>query len=351
MSKINGTSVLVPSVQELAKQPITEVPEQYLRPNQDPPIALNATSLPQVPIIDLKMLLSKDVTELQNLHQACKEWGFFQLVNHGMDPLLMENIKRGVKDFLHLPIEEKKQFWQTSQDVEGFGQLFVVSADQKLEWADLFFINTLPSNARNPRLFPNMPQPLRDNLENYSLEVQKLCITIIKHMAIALEIEPKEILDIFKYLSQSMRWNYYPPCPQPENVIGLNPHSDAGALTILLQVNETEGLQIRKDGKWIPVKPLPSAFVINVGDILEILTNGIYRSIEHRATINSEKERISIATFHRPQMSKVVGPTPSLVTHERSALFKNIAVGDYYKAFFSRELQGKSCLDVVRIQK
>ncbi|KAI4313626.1 hypothetical protein L6164_026589 [Bauhinia variegata] len=80
-----------------------------------------------------------------------------------------------------------------------------------------------------------------------------------------------------------MRMNYYRPCSQPELVIGLNSHSDAIGLTILLQVNEMEGLQIRKDGIWVPVCPLPNAFVVNIGDILEIVTNGIYRSIEHRA--------------------------------------------------------------------
>jgi isopenicillin N synthase-like dioxygenase len=83
---------------------------------------------------------------------------------------------------------------------------------------------------------------------------------------------------------------------------------------------------------------------------VQILTNGIYQSIEHRATVNLKKERISVAAFHRPQMRKVIGPTPSLVTSERPALFKTLTVQDYYKAFFSRQLQGKSCLDVMRIQ-
>ncbi|XLT76330.1 hypothetical protein HN873_032604, partial [Arachis hypogaea] len=66
-----------------------------------------------------------------------------------------------------------------------------------------------------------------------------------------------------------MRLNYYPPCPQPENVIGLKPHSDAGSLTILLQANEVDGLQIRKDGMLMPITPVSNAFIINVGDILE----------------------------------------------------------------------------------
>jgi len=78
MSKL-GTSILVPSVQELAKQPNIEVPEQYLQPNQDPILVSNTTSLQQVPIIDLSKLLCEDATELENLDQACKEWGFFQV--------------------------------------------------------------------------------------------------------------------------------------------------------------------------------------------------------------------------------------------------------------------------------
>jgi len=90
-------------------------------------------------------------------------------------------------------------------------------------------------------------------------------------MSKALKVEPNELLNLIDDITQSMRMNYYPPCPQPENVIGLNPHSDASALTILLQANDTEGLQIRKNGQWISVKPLTDAFVINVGDILEVI--------------------------------------------------------------------------------
>lgn len=87
----------------------------------------------------------------------------------------------------------------------------------------------------------------------------------------ALKVEPNEMLELFKDINQSVRMNFYPPCPQPENVIGLNPHSDAEALTILLQANDIEGLQIRKDGQWISITPLANAFVVNVGDILEVI--------------------------------------------------------------------------------
>lgn len=102
------------------------------------------------------------------------------------------------------------------------------------------------------------------------MEVKNLATAILEQMAKALDIRANEMKEFFEGIRQTMRMNYYPPCPQPEQVIGLTPHSDATGLTILLQVNEVEGLQIRKDGKWVPVKPLPNAFVVNIGDILEV---------------------------------------------------------------------------------
>ncbi|KAK7307013.1 hypothetical protein VNO77_39699 [Canavalia gladiata] len=350
MIKNLGSSLKVPSVQELAKQSITKIPERYVRPNQDPPVVSNTTPLPQVPVIDLNKLWSQDATELERLDYACKEWGFFQLINHGVNPSLVECMKKDAQEFFNLPTEEKKAFWQKPGEMEGFGQMFVVSEEHKLEWADLFYIITLPPYMRHPNLFPSIPQPFRDNLEKYALEIKKLCVTIIEFMTKALKIQPNELLELFEELGQAIRVNYYPPCPQPDKVIGLSPHSDGGALTILLQVNEKEGLEIRKDGMWIPIKPLPNAFIINVGDMLEILTNGIYRSIEHRATVNSEKHRISVAAFHSTRLTAVIGPAQSLISPESPAMFNSITAEDFYKGYFSRQLQGKSFIDDMRIQ-
>ncbi len=110
----------------------------------------------------------------------------------------------------------------------------------------------------------------RDTLEAYSCDLKALAMKILDLMAKALKMEATDMKALFDEGFQSMRMNYYPPCPQPELVIGLNPHSHAIGLTILLQVNEMEGLQVKKDGMWIPVKPLHNAFVVNIGDILEV---------------------------------------------------------------------------------
>ncbi|KAL3739741.1 hypothetical protein ACJRO7_021072 [Eucalyptus globulus] len=350
-----GSSLLVPSVLELAKEAISEVPARYVRTDQDYMFMHDdqATSSLQVPVIDLSKLSSSNdhtmESELEMLHAACRDWGFFQLINHGVSCSLVEEVKSGIQEFFKLPIEEKRKFWQEEGDMEGFGQAFVVSEEQKLDWADLFFMVSLPRHLRKPHLFPLLPSPFRDVLDEYSSKLRDLAMKILLLMAKALKMDTKEMMELFDEGRQSIRMNYYPPCPRPDLVIGLTPHSDSAGLTILLQVNEVEGLQVRKQGKWVLVKPLPEAFVVNVGDILEIVTNGTYRSIEHRAIVNSMKERLSIAKFYSPKLEEEIGPAPSLITPDKPALFRRIRVANYLRGLFSRELEGKSYLDLMRM--
>lgn len=107
-------------------------------------------------------------------------------------------------------------------------------------------------------------------MESYSSELNNLFKAILAKMVEALSMKTEEMEKFIGEGRQAIR-NYYPPCHLPKQVIGLTPHSDASIITILLQLNEVEGLQIRKDGKWVTVKPLPNAFIVNVGDLLEVI--------------------------------------------------------------------------------
>nr|GEX98190.1 codeine O-demethylase-like [Tanacetum cinerariifolium] len=107
-------------------------------------------------------------------------------------------------------------------------------------------------------------------MEKYLKELQKLATTLFSLIGKAVDIDKQDMIDIFDDGMQSVRMTYYPPCSQPDLVIGLTPHSDASGVTILLQVNDIQGLQVKKDGIWIPVNFLPDAFIVNVGDILEV---------------------------------------------------------------------------------
>ncbi|XP_010448451.1 PREDICTED: protein SRG1 [Camelina sativa] len=349
---VTRRSIIVPSVQELVKEDmITAVPPRYVRSSQvdKAEVAVDSDLRNQIPIIDMSLLSSLD-SEIDKLDFACKEWGFFQLVNHGMDSSFLEKFKSEIQDFFNLPMEEKKKLWQKPDEIEGFGQLFVVSEEQKLDWADMFLLTMQPVRLREAHLFPKLPLPFRDTLDKYSAEVKSITKFLLAKIAVALKIKPEEMEELFDdELGQRMRMNYYPPCPEPDKVIGLTPHSDSTGLTILLQVNDVDGLQIKKDGKWVTVKPLPNALVVNIGDILEIVTNGTYRSIEHRGVVNSEKERLSVATFHNTGLGKYIGPMKSIVERHKAAIFKSVTTEEYFNGLFSRELDGKAYLDVMRV--
>ncbi|KAI3845867.1 hypothetical protein MKW92_044580 [Papaver armeniacum] len=335
-----GGFVQVPSVQELAKQMLTEIPPRYIRTDQEPLTNLSGSpkTYQTVPVIDLLNFLSAEPElELERLHSACKEWGFFQVVNHGVDNILFENVK---------------------SEVEGFGQQFVLSEEQKLDWGYLFYMVTHPLYLRKPHLFPELPLPLsaqflilcRETIESYTSEVSKLAMTLLEMMGTALKIEARVMTEVFEGGIQSIKMNYYPPCPQPDLVMGVMPHSEFGGLTILLQLNEVEGLQIRNKGELVTVKPLHNAFIANVGDVMEILTNGLYHSVEHWGRINSTKERLSVATFHYPKLESEIGPLPSMITPETPALFGRVESYEVLlKKLFSRKLNGKSSLDCMRI--
>lgn len=83
---------------------------------------------------------------------------------------------------------------------------------------------------------------------------------------------------------------------------------------------------------------------------MQIVSNGIYRSIEHRATVNSTKERLSIATFYSSKLDSELGPAASLIGPHNPAIFKKVPLEKYFKEFFARKLSGKSYLDFMKIE-
>lgn len=110
-----------------------------------------------------------------------------------------------------------------------------------------------------------------ETIDFYSREVRKLCKNLLKYIAISLGLRQNVFAEMFGVAVQAIRMNYYPPCSRPDLVLGLSPHSDGSALTVLQQgKGNSVGLQILKDNSWVPVKPIPHALVINIGDTIEV---------------------------------------------------------------------------------
>ncbi|KAK9115750.1 hypothetical protein Sjap_014697 [Stephania japonica] len=347
-----GGSLPVENVQELASNKELNVPDRYVRPEHAFDVVRVDDSL-KIPVIDLSRLNDDQKfahDELMKLHNACEDWGFFQLINHGVYEDVIEKMKDDTNEFFKLPLEKKKTYSQLPNSLEGYGQASVMSEDQKLDWAEMLFILPQPFNDRNMRFWPTHPHSFRESLDQYSAEIQKIAPVLFGLLAKNLGLEPEKLTDHFKYGPQGVRMNYYPPCPQADKVLGISPHSDANGLTLLLQVNEVQGLQIRKNGIWVPVEPIPGALIVNIGDVIEIMSNGRYKSIEHRVVVNQKEERLSIAAFHSQKSDIDIGPIPDLVK-ENDLNYITVTFEEFKRQVITNKLDGKSLVDHMKIKK
>eukprot|EP01018_Ginkgo_biloba_P006791 Gb_19770 [translate_table: standard] len=345
-------SITIPIVQELAKNETQELPTRYIRAEEDRPSLSTVCNHKTIPIIDMDRLQfgEERQSEMSKLSMACEQWGFFQVVNHGVPQSLMDRMRGVIREFFELPLEEKKQYASNlGSSLQGYGQLFVASDDQVLDWADLIFLLCLPVKARDMNLWPTKPPDFRETLSQYNIEAQKLGNKLLNLLAESLGIKPDYFIEMFKENTLDVRMNYYPPCQRPDLVLGLSPHSDSEGITILLQDEGIEGLHIRKNGEWIPVQPMPDALVINIGDMLEIMSNGRYKSVEHRAVTNKEKERISIASFYSPGLKTHVGPAPDFIDDLHPCLYRKLKRLDYMNNFFNNKLNRKKAIDFAKI--
>ncbi|PHU30678.1 hypothetical protein BC332_02771 [Capsicum chinense] len=343
----------IDDVQELKKNKPTSIPERFVRDMIERP-KLGTVTTPSscnlnIPVVDLsKIMNSQD--EIMKLSTSCEEWGFFQVINHGIDLDLLEKMEKIAMEFFMLPLEEKQKYPMAPGTVQGYGQAFVFSEDQKLDWCNMFALGVEPHFIRNPKLWPTKPLDFSETVDIYSREIRKLCKNLLKYIAISLGLNEDIFEEMFGLAVQAVRINYYPECPRPDLVLGLSPHSDGSALTVLQQgKGSSVGLQILKDNVWVPVQPIPNALVINIGDTIEVLTNGRYKSVEHRAVTHQEKDRLSIVTFYAPSYEIELGPLPELVDENNPCKYKRYNHGEYSMHYVTNKLQGKKTLEFAKI--
>ncbi|GLJ45838.1 hypothetical protein SUGI_0964950 [Cryptomeria japonica] len=181
-------------------------------------------------------------------------------------------------------------------------------------------------------------------MKEYCNGAVQVCRTLLSALSQNLDLPPKYLEQAFggeEDIGMCVRVNYHPVCPQPDLTFGLSPHSDPGGITILLQ-NDVSGLQVRKGDYWVPVRPVPDALIVNLGDQIEILTNGIYKSVEHRSIVNDTNERMSIVIFCNPCGEKKVGPAKDLIDGSNPVKYKCMTFNEYRMFIRTTGLKGKS---------
>lgn len=140
-------------------------------------------------------------------------------------------------------------------------------------------------------------------VDSYGKEVKSLITRLLAIMSKNLGMEDDHLQKNFELYNLFFRANYYPPCPQPDLVLGTHGHKDHGSLTILLQDKDMDGLQVCKDGKWFSVDPIPNALVVNIGDQLQKRTNGKYKSALHRGVVSNNKAIMTMVAHLDPPAS------------------------------------------------
>ncbi|KAI3801795.1 hypothetical protein L1987_29910 [Smallanthus sonchifolius] len=268
-------------VQEIAED-CDQLPERYIR-QQDKEYGnvtnyAAASSPAKIPVIDVSLLTSSPL-ELDKLKSAVTTWGCFQAVNHGIESSFLEKVREIGELFFKLSADEKKKYLREEDDVDGYGNDMVFSDDQILDWADRLYLTVLPKDQRKFQFWPQNPTHFRETLDEYSSKIELIYQVTLKALARSLNLEEDCFLNQYGTTEKkSARFNYYPPCPWTEKVLGVKPHADSSAITLLLQDKEVEGLQLLKDGQWVGVPVVPDALTINVGDQIEIMSNGIFSS-------------------------------------------------------------------------
>lgn len=334
-------------VKDLVDNGTRTLPQIYVKP-PDERLVINSHQQ-QIPLIDLSELegAGRSAT-VEAIGRACRDWGFFLVKNHGVSESTMENEMRVGREFFHLPTEEKMRYFSTDHKSRmRYATSFNVKEDKTLNWRDFLRYSCKPLEEMVP-LWPDKPTDFRKENAEYIRKIGDLASILLSAISESLGLPSEYINEVYGDYSQYMAYNFYPACPNPEQTLGLPGHSDPGGLTLLMQ-DEVGGLQVLHEDHWVVVRPVPNTLVINLGDQLQILSNDIYKSVEHRAVVNCNKERISVATAYGPSMSTLIAPAPQLVNSSSPAVYKGCVYGDFLDSLESGSLHKKSVLDCLKL--
>ncbi|XP_052208318.1 flavonol synthase/flavanone 3-hydroxylase-like [Diospyros lotus] len=294
-----------------------------------------------VPVISLSHDKAAVVREIST---ACSEWGIFLLTDHGIPSLLMQRLREAGQQLFDLPEHHKESLANDPLNAkfEGYGAKMARSLpddhhDKAVERVHYFFHYIHPPSMVNHRMWPDQHLPsYRGVIEEYKVEILKLTNKLLELLSEGLGLEGKALKwglvghEEEEDIGIEMKINMYPPCPrpQPEQALGVEPHTDMSALTLLFP-NEVPGLQVWKDSHWLPVHYLPNALFVHVGDQIEVLSNGKYKSVLHKSLVDGERTRMSWAVFVVPPCEATIGPLPELIDRRNPPKYPTKTYADY----------------------
>ncbi|XP_038998522.1 gibberellin 2-beta-dioxygenase 2-like [Hibiscus syriacus] len=302
----------------------------------------------ELPVINL----SGERTEVASLiTKACEEYGFFKVINHGVPEETVAAMEEEGVSFFTKPDVEKQRAGPAVP--YGYGRKNI-GFNGDIGEVEYLLLHTNPlSISQSSITISGDPQKFCSVVNGYVRAVRGLACDLLDLMAGGLRVHDQSLFSkmIRDVESDSLfRLNHYPPSSFHHcttGAVGFGEHTDPQILTIL-RSNDVGGLQIRvADAVWVPVPPDPTAFCVNVGDVLQAMTNGRFMSVRHRALTNINKPRISMAYFGAPPLQAMVTTPPELVTPHSPLLYRPFTWGEYKRASYSLQL-GDSRLQLFR---
>ncbi|KAM3281512.1 1-aminocyclopropane-1-carboxylate oxidase 4 isoform X1 [Capsicum chacoense] len=332
-------------VKGLVDKGLTTIPTFFIHQSEpDPKPKTRPGYKHSIPVVDFSAPRSKIV---EQVHNASTTLGFFQIINHSVHVQAINKVVNSIKAFNEQEDEVKMKYY--SRDMSrgvAYSTNFDLYNSKAASWRDTLQLKLAPT----PPEWEHVPEVCREAAAEWDKEAVKIGEELMGLLCEGLGVKEDRLKELSCLDARVMAAHYYPYCPQPELTKGLTPHTDPGVLTVLVQ-NEMTGLQVKFEEDWVDLEPIPGAIVINIGDILQIISNDEYKSVEHRVLANRFQEpRVSVAIFFNPgQRENLYGPLPELISDEKPAVYREFMFNDYMGRFFSKELDGKTLTNYYRI--
>ncbi|KNA23841.1 hypothetical protein SOVF_020660 [Spinacia oleracea] len=345
-------------VKGLADMGVKCLPKQYIHPQEERFFTSNNDGTGEdgsIPIIDMSNLGDHTMETL--ICNAAEKWGFFQIINHGVPLKVLEDVKVATYRFFELSAEEKSKYLKENSPTScvRYGTSFVPQVERALEWKDylsLLFVSEEEALALWPLACRAEALEYMKSSENVIRNLVKILMKGLNIHDIDIDIDIDEKKESLIMGAKRINLNYYPKCPNPELTVGVGRHSDVSTLTVLLQ-DDVGGLYVRGSGaeaeSWIHVAPMKGALVINIGDALEILSNGKYKSVEHRVTANGRNNRVSIPIFVNPNPNLIIAPLQELIDRGEMPKYRELLYLDYVNYFFQKPHDGKATIEFAKL--
>jgi isopenicillin N synthase-like dioxygenase len=287
-----------------------------------------------VPVIDIAALEKTD--SRRAIDAACRDWGFFQVTGHGIADDVITDLVDAMRAFFRQPPDAKREILRTAENPWGY-------FDQELtkntrDWKEVYDYGPADGKEIEPQ-WPEALPGFEAAIQNYYVHCERVAYRILSALSMNLGLPPTGLEKYFGASHTSfLRLNHYPACPTPaspdglnaaaDGYLGVNHHTDAGVLTLLLQ-DDQPGLQVFRDGVWHLVEPRRDALVVNIGDIVQVWSNDRYRAALHRAITSPVAGRFSVPFFLNPSYETDYAPLPTTVDEKHPARYRSINWGEF----------------------